>query len=121
MIKKTIAFTDYDGNKREEDFYFNLNKAEVLEMQARVGGGLDAFIRRIVSERDSAKIVEFFKEFILMSYGRKSLDGRRFEKSPEISKDFEQTEAYSNLFTELAFDADKAAEFVNGVIPHDEG
>lgn len=121
MIKKTIAYVDYDGNKREEDFYFNLNKAEVLEMQASVGGGLDIFIRKIVSERDAAKIVGFFKEIILKSYGIKSIDGRRFEKSEEISKAFSQTEAYVTLFTQLAEDADAAAEFVNGIMPHAEG
>ena len=119
MIKKTIAYKDYDGNEREEDFYFNINRAEAVEMQAKVGGGLDAFIRRIVSERDTEKLVGFFKELILMSYGQKSFDGRRFEKSKEITDSFVQTEAYPTLFMELANDADKAAEFVNGIIPHD--
>ena len=31
---------------------------------------------------------------------------------------FSQTEAYSQLYVELATDADKAAEFINGVIPN---
>lgn len=119
MIKKVISFVDYDGNEREEDFYFNLNNAEIIELQASIGGGLDKFIKQIVKERDPEKIVGFFKKLVLMSYGRKSLDGRRFEKSEELSKDFEQTEAYVKLFTELATDADKAAEFVNGIIPHE--
>jgi len=27
MLKKTIKYTDFDGNERTEDFYFNLTKA----------------------------------------------------------------------------------------------
>ena len=119
MIKLTIPYTDYDGNAREEDFYFNLNKAELMEMQAHVGGGLDVFIKKIIAEKDSDKIVQFFKEIIRKAYGKKSLDGRRFEKSKEISDEFCQTEAYSELFMSLAMDADKAAEFVNGILPKD--
>lgn len=119
MIKLTIPYTDYDGNTREEDFYFNLNKAELMEMQARVGGGLDNFIKKIIAEKDSDKIVQFFKEIIRTAYGKKSLDGRRFEKSKEISDEFCQTEAYSELFMSLAMDADKASEFINGILPKD--
>lgn len=117
MIKKTIKYVDYNGNEREEDFWFNINKAEAVEMQAKAGGELDAFIKRIIAERDAEKLVGYFKDLILLSYGRKSLDGRRFEKSKELSEEFSQTEAFSILFMELAEDSDKAAEFVNGILP----
>jgi hypothetical protein len=117
MIKKTIKYVDYNGNEREEDFYFNINKAEAVEMQAKVGGELDGFIKRIIAERDAEKLVGYFKDLILMSYGRKSLDGRRFEKSKELSDEFSQTEAFPILFMELAEDSEKAAEFVNGILP----
>lgn len=117
MIKKTITYTDYDGNERTEDFYFNLTKAELVEMQMSEAGGLEALIRKIIAEKDSKRIVEMFKGLILKSYGEKTLDGKRFEKSEEISRAFSQTEAYSELFMEISTDADKATEFVKGIIP----
>ena len=117
MLKKTIIYTDYDGNERTEDFYFNLSKAEVLEMELGTTGGLSATLNRIISERDQSRIISYFKEIVLKAYGKKSPDGRRFIKTPDLTAEFAQTEAYSNLFIELAFDADKAAEFVNGIIP----
>lgn len=117
MIKKTIKYVDYDGNEREEDFYFNLTKAELTEMELSTEGGMEQMIRKIISTKDNKKIVEMFKEIILKSYGEKSLDGRRFIKSKELTDAFVQTEAYSELFMELATDADAAAAFVNGVIP----
>ena len=117
MIKKTIKFVDYNGNEREEDFYFNLTKAELTEMELSTEGGMEQLIRKIVSEQDNKKIVEMFKKIILKSYGEKSPDGRRFIKSQELSDAFAQTEAYSELFMELATDADAAAAFVNGVVP----
>lgn len=117
MYKKTITYTDYDGNERTEDFYFNLSKAEVMEMELGTEGGMKNFLEKIVKEKDSKKIVEAFKDIILRSYGEKSADGRRFMKSKEISDMFSHTEAYSELFMQLATDAKAASEFVNGVVP----
>lgn len=117
MLRKTMTYTDYNGEERTEDFYFNLTKAEVLEMAMSENGGLDAFIERIVAERDQKKIISLFKEIIVKSYGQKSLDGKRFIKTPEVVEEFTQTEAYSDLFTELALDAEKGAAFFNAIIP----
>lgn len=121
MIKKTISYTDYDGNERTEDFYFNLTKAEVMEMEMTTDGGLQKMIEKIIQTSDTKKIIELFKGIILKSYGEKSPDGRRFIKNDEIRDAFAQTEAYSQLFMELATDADKASEFVNGVVPKMDG
>lgn len=120
MLKKGITFEDYDGNKRTEDHYFNLNKAEVIKWLTTSGEyTLDKVLERLATERNGKKIMEIFDGLIHLSYGRKSLDGRKFEKSEEIWNDFYQTEAYSVLFTELVTDAKKAAEFVNQIIPKD--
>lgn len=118
MLKKTIEFEDYDGNKRKEDHYFNLNKAELLKWLTTTGDyTLDKVLYQISKERNGKKIMETFEELIHLSYGRKSLDGRKFEKSEEIWEDFYRTEAYSNLFMELVTDAKKSADFVNKIIP----
>lgn len=117
MIKKTVTYTDYDGNERTEDFYFHLNKAELMEMQLSTTGGFENKIRQIIAAQDTPELIKIFKELILKSYGVKSPDGKRFIKSEELSTEFTQTEAYSILFMELAQNADAAAKFVNGVIP----
>lgn len=119
MLKKTINYVDYNGSEREEDHYFNLSKAEIMEMELSTAGGLSGMIQNIVKTQDGPAIMKIFKDIILKSYGKKSPDGKRFEKSEEISKAFEQTEAYSVLFMELVTDADAAAAFVNGIIPSD--
>ena len=117
MLKKTITYTDYNGTERQEDFYFNLSKAEVMEMEMSTSGGLAQMINKIIETQDSPAIIKIFKDLILKAYGEKSPDGKRFIKSPELSEAFAQTEAYSNLFMELATDADAAAKFVNGITP----
>lgn len=119
MLKKTITYTDYNQVERTEDFYFNLTKAEVMEMEMSTSGGMAEMIQRIIAAQDSPAIIKIFKELVLKAYGEKSPDGKRFIKSDEISTAFAQTEAYSNLFMELATDADAAAKFVNGIIPAD--
>jgi hypothetical protein len=117
MIKKTIAYTDYNGVDRKEDFYFNLSKAEVMEMEMSTQGGLAEMIQRIVAAQDQTAIIKIFKDLIIKAYGVKSPDGKKFVKNQEVVDDFIQTEAFSELFMELATDATAAAEFVNGIIP----
>lgn len=117
MLKKTIQYIDFDGNERKEDFYFNLTKAEVAEMELSTEGGLAKALTKIVETQDSKRIVESFKDLILRSYGIKSPDGKRFIKNQEVRDEFSQTEAYSELFMELATNADMAASFVNGIVP----
>lgn len=120
MYKKTITFTDYAGKELTEDFYFNLNKAELIKWLTTSGDyTLDKVLERLSKERNGKKIMEIFEDLIHLSYGRKSLDDRKFEKTEEIWNDFYQTEAYSILFTELVTDAKKAADFVNKIIPRD--
>jgi hypothetical protein len=119
MLKKTIPYKDYNGVERVEDFYFNLSKAEAMEMELSITGGLTEMIRKIVAAQDTPTIIATFKQIILKAYGEKSADGRRFIKSEELSKAFSETEAYSNLYMELATNADAAAEFVNGIVPKD--
>lgn len=117
MLKKTIEYTDYNGLDRKEDFYFNLTQAEIMEMELTTEGGLAETITKIVDAKNISEIIKIFKSLILKAYGEKSLDGKRFIKSEEISTAFSQTEAYSILFMELSTDADAAAKFVNGIIP----
>ena len=120
MLKKTITYTDYHDVERTEDFYFNLTKAELMEMEMGAVGGLSGMIEKIVSAKDAPAIIKVFKELVLKAYGEKSADGKRFIKSKEISDAFSQTEAYSQLFMELATDADAASKFVNGIAPNME-
>jgi hypothetical protein len=117
MLKKSITYTDYDGNERTENFWFNLSKAECMEMELSTSGGMQQLIEKIISEKDQAQLVKMFKEIILKAYGEKSPDGKHFFKSPEISAGFASTEAYSELFMELATNSEAASEFMNAVLP----
>ncbi len=117
MIKWKIKYVDYNGDEQEEDFYFNLNKAEVMEMDLSANGAYSEYLQRIVDQRDGKKIAEEFKKLILKSYGEKSPDGRRFVKSEEKSNEFMQTEAYSELYMQLATEPGAAEKFITGVLP----
>lgn len=117
MLKKSIKYTDYNGVERVEDFYFNLSKAEVAEMELSVDGGMSAMLQKIVESNNNKEILAMFKQIILKAYGEKSEDGKRFVKNEKISEGFAQTEAFSELFVELALNEDKAAEFVKGILP----
>lgn len=117
MLKKLIKYTDYDGRERAENFYFYLSKAELMEMELGVDGGMQQMIQLIIDKQDIPKIMAAFKRIILKAYGEKSPDGRRFIKSDALSEAFSQTEAYSNLYMELVTNAESAAAFINGIVP----
>lgn len=119
MIKWPITYTDYNDKTRTEDFYFNLTKAEIMEMELSVNGGFGEMMQRIVDAEDIPSIVKVFKDLILRSYGEKSADGKRFIKNDELKDSFAQSEAYSVLFTELATNTESAIKFVNGIVPQD--
>lgn len=121
MLKKTITYTDYEGNQRTEDFYFNLTKAELTMMDLSTPGGINKKLQKISQEMNVPLIMDTFRGFILNSYGQISDDGRRFIKSEQLKTEFEQTEAYSELFMEMCTDANAAAEFLAGIVPKDFG
>lgn len=117
MIKQTIKYTDYNGVERTEDFYFNLTKAELTQMELEMPGGMSNVLNRIVKEERVPELIKIFKDLILRSYGVKSDDGKRFIKNQEVLDEFVQSEAYSELYMKLVTDAKAAADFINGIVP----
>ena len=117
MYNKTVTYKDYKGNTRTEDFYFDLNKAELVELELSTKGGLTVMMDRIIAAQDNATLFKIFKDLVSKSYGVLSDDGRKFVKNQEVLDDFMQTEAYSIICSELATNAEAAAEFFNNVIP----
>lgn len=119
MYKKTITYTDFDGNERTEEYLFNFTKEQVLKLQNSVQGGLDERIKKLNVATDNVEIYNLFRSIVLDAYGQKSEDGRHFYKSEELKKDFESTEAFSEIVWSLIEDGEDAmAEFINSVIPN---
>jgi len=119
MYVKEIEYTDFNGVSRKEKFYFNLTKAEILDMELGKTGGLTEYIQKILQAQDTPSIMSLFKTLLLKSYGVKSDDGRRFIKNDQVREDFEQTQAFSDLYMLLALDDNEASKFVNAIVPDD--
>ena len=119
MLKKTIKYTDFNGEETSEDYFFHLSKAELVELEMSHEGGFVESMQKVVAAEDNKTIIAEFKKIILQSYGKKSMDGKRFIKNQTMREEFESSEAYSTLFMELVTDTDAAIEFMNGIIPGD--
>lgn len=119
MYKKTITYTDFNGVERTEDFYFNFTKAELMDLNLSTEGGLLEIVKTIIKAKDTPELVKLFKKMILLAYGVKSEDGRKFKKSDDIRDDFLSTEAYSEIYMELATNSEEASRFINGILPAD--
>lgn len=119
MLKRPITYEDFDGNTITEDFYFNLTKPEMLELDASYKPDIANAFKTAVQEEDRETLLNIFKDLILRSYGVRSADGKRFIKEPEITKEFTQTNAYATLYIELLQDSDLASAFFIGISPSD--
>ena len=121
MYRKTIKYTDFNGNEREETFYFNLSKSECAKLELSTEGGLVEWARRMIQAQSGEEIINTFEKLVLMAYGEKSPDGRRFVKGEnmELAKAFKETPAYDILFMELITNDETMAEFFNGVVGND--
>lgn len=119
MLIKPITYTDFDGNKKTKNFHFNLNRTECLEFNIDAGSvGLKKLLEKMVQEEDIKRLYEWFKKIVLASYGERSIDGDRFVKTEELTKAFEQSNAYDELMMELFTGGEKAvADFISAVIP----
>lgn len=119
MLKREIKYTDFNDEKVTDVFYFNISKTELIELEVEYEGGMQRMIEKIIESKDNKAIIEQFKKLILLAYGEKSEDGKRFIKSDKLREEFSQTAAYQELFMEIALDAKAGADFVIGVMPKD--
>lgn len=119
MLKKTITYTDWNDEERTEDFYFNLTKTELAQLEHSQKGGLTEWIKRAVQAKDGQTILATFEEIIRATYGVKSLDGKTFIKNDQVFEEFKGTSAYDQLYMELVTDAEKAANFITQCMPKD--
>jgi hypothetical protein len=119
MLKRPITYEDFNGDTKTEDFYFNISKSELVELKATFRGGLEESIKRMIEAKNESGLLAEFKRIILLSYGVKSEDGKRFVKSDQLREEFSQTAAYDALFTELVTNENSAEAFIKGVIPRD--
>lgn len=116
MIKKTITYEDYNGDEVTEDFYFNMTKLELAQADIEAGGLQDA-LEKINATEDAKTAFELFQKIVLMTYGVKSEDGRRFIKTPELTQAFQESPAMSELIFGFLLDPEDAAAFIEGTLP----
>ena len=119
MLKETITYIDFNDQERTEDFYFNLTRTELIRMEMSKSGSLTGLLTKITKANDMPDIFEAMEMLILKAYGEKSVDGRRIDKSEEISRNFMNCPAYDKLFEKLTTDANYAYKFLIGLLPKD--
>lgn len=116
MLKKVITYTNFDGNEVTEEMFFNLTAVELTKLQARLGMPIDEYASKCAKSLDLKKMLDFIEIMVLESFGRKSDDGKRFMKGPEVKSEFEYSAAYAELFEELLTSPGQAQAFGEGLV-----
>ena len=117
MLKKQVVYTDYDGNSKTDTLYFHLNKFEWLELETYTKGGLIENLQHAIETGNAKKTIDILKKIILRAYGEKNAETGVFEKSDELAIRFSKTDAFSELFYELAYNEEASRSFFLGLIP----
>jgi len=116
MLKKVIKYTDYNGNQRTETAYFNYNKLDILKLEAKLGDDVEAYSKKLAASKDVNKMINFIQDLVLGAYGQKSEDGRSFIKDPKKTEEFENSNAFADLFEELLTKDGYAQQFATGLV-----
>jgi hypothetical protein len=119
VLKRDITYEDFNGERVTDTFYFNLTRTEIIELELSYDGGLEASINKIIKAENVNALIMEFKKIVLLAYGQRTEDGKRFIKNDQLKEEFSQTAAYDALFMELATDDDAAATFIKGIMPSD--
>ena len=117
MLRKEVEYKDFDGNDRKDVLWFHLNEVEITEMDLETSGGLVKYMESIIDTNDVNQLITIFKDLLIRSYGERSMDGKHFYKDDKIRNEFVSSAAYPVLYMEMVSDADKAVEFINGIVP----
>lgn len=117
MLRKEVKYKDFDGNDRKDVLWFHLNEVEITEMDLETSGGLVKYMESIIDTNDANQLITIFKDLLIRSYGERSMDGKHFYKDDKIRNEFVSSAAYPVLYMEMVSDADKAVEFINGIVP----
>lgn len=117
MLRKEVEYKDFDGNDRKDVLWFHLNEVEITEMDLETSGGLVKYMESIIDTKDVNRLITIFKDLLIRSYGERSMDGKHFYKDDKIRNEFVSSAAYPVLYMEMVSDANKAVEFINGIVP----
>lgn len=116
MIKRVINYTDYNGENQSEEYWFHLNNPEILGLQIVPGYDLENYMKKLIRDQKASEVMAFFEKIILTAYGERSLDGKRFDKSPSETEKFKNSAAYNQLFYDLVTNAEEAGKFMNALV-----
>lgn len=119
MLVKKIKFKDFLGREREQEFYFHMSEAEAFKLDLKTVGGFERKLKNMTEQQDVPKFAEMLDDMILSSYGHIAADGFSFEKTPEETKRFQESNAYSIIFKELITNGDACVDFIKGILPQE--
>ena len=116
MLKKHVKYQGFDGEIIEEDLYFNLTRMDAIELSSLYESkDLAAYMDEIVKNKDIASLYRVLKDIVLLAYGVKSEDGKRFIKNDVVKKEFEESLAFAQLIEDLHETDSALSEFVTGI------
>ena len=122
MLKQRVKYQGFDGELIEEDLYFNLTRMDLIELNDRYESkDMAAYIDKIVKEKNIKKLYKVLKDIVLMAYGVKSEDGKRFIKNQTVKDEFAESLAFSQLIEDFHETDTSMSDFITGITSQIKG
>lgn len=118
MLKESVTYVNFNGEKKVKDLYFNLSKTEIIDMIAKDLFDPEDF-ERISKEENPKELFQVFTWLVELSYGEKSEDGEFFDKDPALFSRFKASAVYDALIMRITSSENEALNFFKGVFPKD--
>lgn len=122
MLKQRVKYEGFDGEIVEEDLYFNLTRMDLIELNDRYESkDMAAYMDKIVKEKNIKELYKVLKDIVLMAYGVKSEDGKRFIKNQTVKDEFAESLAFSQLIEDFHETDTAMSDFVTGITSQIKG
>ena len=122
MLKQRVKYEGFDGELIEEDLYFNLTRMDLIELNDRYESkDMAAYMDKIVKEKNVKELYKVLKDIVLMAYGVKSEDGKRFIKNQTVKDEFAESLAFSQLIEDFHETDTSMSDFITGITSQIKG
>ena len=122
MLKQRVKYEGFDGELIEEDLYFNLTRMDLIELNDRYESkDMAAYMDKIVKEKNVKELYKVLKDIVLMAYGVKSEDGKRFIKNQTVKDEFAESLAFAQLIEDFHETDTAMSDFITGITSQIKG
>jgi hypothetical protein len=115
LRKRTISVPTADGGFENEDWYFNVEEADLIDVDLIHEKNPGEYLTKLIEDGNSRELLHHWRQILFAGVGKRV--DNRIEKSPEIQREFKTRGAFGAFFADLIRQDDAGANFIYEIMP----